>query len=137
MERDLFELLIQYPEFVPPALEQIHVTQLKSPTARQLYQHFAQVMEEGATPNFATILLRIDEPALKSLLVELDEAGQQKSVDDCQTVLTELLQTFSRRQTEEQLQRQQAALESPDLNEQQQLEMLLDIFRTRKELIDN
>jgi len=137
MERDLFEAMLQKPATVCTVLETIHVTQFKSSTARVIYQIFAELLEQGREPNFQAVLSLIEEPVLQSLIVELDEQGQKKQDIDHVVALRELLQTFSRRTTEEQLQRQQAELEGDDLDEQQQLEMLLYILRTRQELIDN
>ena len=137
MERDLFELLLQQPEAVVTVLETIQATHLKSATARQLLQMFAAFVERGVTPDFDSLLLSTDDPMFKNLLVELDEAGSRKTDIDHEMALRELLQTFSKRQTEEHLQRQQAALENDELDDQQQLDMLLDILRKRQELIDN
>ncbi len=137
IERDLFEVLLQQPESLPAVLDAIQVTQLKSATARQLLQLFAANADSEMQPGFDSLLLSTDDPALKNLLVELDEAGRRKTGIDAEVALRELLQTFARRQTEEQLLRQQAALENDELDEQQQLDMLLEILRKRQQMIDS
>ena len=98
---------------------------------------FASALAEGVTPDFQRLLLSTDDPAYKNLLVELDEAASRKAGADGELALRELLQTFTKRHTQQELQRQQASLETDELNEQQQLEMLLQILRTKQELIDN
>ncbi|MCA9166893.1 MAG: DNA primase [Planctomycetales bacterium] len=134
IERDLFELLLQHPTGIGMALEEIHVTQLKTPTARQLFQTLEELLERHASPDFNIILTTIEDIGLKSLLVELDETGQKKQDTDRELALRELLQTFQRRWTEEQLSRDQAALEASQLDEQQEMDVLMRIFRTRQEL---
>jgi DNA primase len=137
MERDLFELLLLHPEAVATVLEAIPADNLRSAGARQLLQMFASVTDQGITPDFDRLLLATDDPMFKNLLVELDEAASGKADADGELALRELLQTFNKRQTQEHLQRQQASLESDELDEKQQLEMLLQILRTKQELIDN
>jgi DNA primase len=134
-ERELFEAILQQPDAAGTVFETLRITQLKTATARQLYQVFSQLRDAGQSASFSSVLLAVDDPAMKSLLVELDEAGQQKHASDHQQVFHELLQTFNRRSTEEQLQRQQAELESDQLDEQQQQDMLLRIIHTRQEMM--
>jgi hypothetical protein len=74
---------------------------------------------------------------MKNLIVAIDESATRKAVQDRELALRELLHTFARRTAEEQLSRQQAALESDDLDEQQKLDMLLDLLRARQELSEN
>jgi DNA primase len=137
IERDLFELMLQQPESVQAVLEEINVTQLKSATARQLYQIAAELVEREIEPTVSALLLAIDDPAMKNLIVAIDESATRKAVQDRELALRELLHTFARRTAEEQLSRQQAALESDDLDEQQKLDMLLDLLRARQELSEN
>jgi DNA primase len=137
MERDLFELLLLHPEASETVVATIIPDHLRSSAARQLLEMFASALAEGVTPDFQRLLLSTDDPAYKNLLVELDEAASRKAGADGELALRELLQTFTKRHTQQELQRQQASLETDELNEQQQLEMLLQILRTKQELIDN
>jgi DNA primase len=134
VERELFELLLQRPEAVRAVLDQVHVTQLRSMAARELYRHWAQLVAEGGSPGFDQLLVAIDDPAMKSLLVDMDEAGRQKSGVDHELLLRDLLTALAKRTAEEQLRSQQAALESDDLDDKQQLDLLLNILRTKNEI---
>jgi DNA primase len=137
VERDLFELLLQQPSAVDTVLDSILTSHLKSITAQQLLRLFAAQRQQGLTPDIQGLLLATDDPQLKSLLVELDEGGSRKTDVDREQALVELLQTLKRRHTEEQLQRQQLELENGVLDEQQKLQMLLEMLRTKQTLIDN
>ncbi len=137
MERDLFEMLLQRPESVASVLESIQVNHLESATARQLFQMLVSLVDQGQATDVGRMLLSTDDPVLKSLLVELDEAGNRKVDVDHDLALRELLQTFSKRDVQQQLQRQQASLESDELDDQQQLDMLLQILKTKKDLIED
>jgi DNA primase len=137
VERDLFELLLQQPAAAELALSTIQASQLQSATARQLLQMFTELCQQGVTPDIQGLLLSTDDPQLKSLLVELDEGGNRKTNVDRQAALQELLETLQKRHTEEQLRRQQAELEGDGLDEQQKLQMLLQILRTKQALIDH
>src|SRR5690606_31567144 len=137
MERDLFELLLLHPESASRVLETIRPEWLDSAAARQLLALFSAAADAGHVPDFQQLLLATDDPAYKNLLVELDEAASRKRNADPAAALRELLQTYTRRFAQKQLQHQQASLESDDLNEQQKLEMLLQILRMKQELIDN
>jgi DNA primase len=137
VERDLFELLLLHPESAGAALEAISPAHLRTAAARELLEMYTDSIAQGYTPDFHRLLLVTDDPMFKNLLVELDEAAHRKSPADDQLALRELLQTFTKRHTQEQLERRQASLESDDLNEQQQLDVLLEIIRTKQELTDN
>jgi hypothetical protein len=67
--------------------------------------------------------------------VELDESGRSKHQVDYNMLLEDLTLAFSRRITEETLRRQQAALESEELSEQEQLDTLLAIMKHKLELM--
>jgi DNA primase len=137
LERDLFEILLQRPEAWEQVLEVVQATQLKSPTARRLLQMFAAIGQQGLTPDLSQLMLSCDDPQLKSLLVELDESGSRKANVDHELALRELLQTVVRRDTEARLLRQLAALESEPLDERQQMEMLQEMLRIKREIADH
>lgn len=136
-ERELFELLLQQPEAIASVLESIEAVHLRSAAARALHELMTQIAKRGDVPELSALLLHTDEPAMKSLLVELDEGGHRKADVDRELALRELLQTLTKRQTEETLRQQQASLESEHLNDEQKMEMLLKMLRTKQELIDN
>lgn len=135
IELNLFELLLQQPALVRPVLDQIDVTQLRSSPARDLYRLFADLDEAGETADFEHLMLAMDDPQMKNLLVEIDEQGRQKENIDHQLLMNDLIRAFARRQMEESMRRHQAALEAENLNEQEQLDALLHIMKNKLELM--
>ncbi len=135
VERELFEMLLQVPAYVPVVLDRIDVTELRTSTARDIYRQVGQLAAADAAVDFNSLLLAFDDPQMKSLLVELDESGRSKQQVDYNMLLEDLILAFSRRITEETLRRQQAALESEELSEQEQLDALLAIMKHKLELM--
>ncbi len=78
-ERELLEILTQHPELTEKAAQEIAVEAFHSLAARQLYGTFARIAQEGDAPEFSRVLTACDDPALKSLLVELDERASAKA----------------------------------------------------------
>jgi DNA primase len=135
VERELFEMLLQVPAYVPVVLDRIDVTELRTSTARDIYRQVGQLAADEVAVDFSSLLLAFDDPQMKSLLVELDESGRSKHQVDYNMLLEDLTLAFSRRITEETLRRQQAALESEELSEQEQLDTLLAIMKHKLELM--
>ncbi len=135
VERELFEMLLQVPAYVPVVLDRIDVTELRTSTARDIYRQVGQLAAAEVAVDFSSLLLAFDDPQMKSLLVELDESGRSKHQVDYNMLLEDLTLAFSRRITEETLRRQQAALESEELSEQEQLDTLLAIMKHKLELM--
>ena len=80
-------------------------------------------------------MLEFDEPALKSLLVGIDEAAQatgQASADP-EILLNGLVETFQRKEIERQRPARIGALREGGLDELQQAEMLEDIIRQKRQ----
>ena len=90
--------------------------------------------DEGVLPTFDRLMLEFDEPAIKSLLVGLDENGQAKgrSATDPAALLDEMLRTMIRKESEKQRPAQIAALREGGLDVQQQAEMLEAILRQER-----
>ena len=86
-------------------------------------------------PAFDRLMLEFDEPAMKSLLVELDESGQAKGrpAADPAALLDELMKTMNRKEAERQRPAQIVALREGGLDAQQQAAMLEDILRQERD----
>jgi hypothetical protein len=96
-QRELLEILIQFPQYVNTALEQIRPEELAYPPCRRIYGKCCELSDEGIVPTFDRLMLAFDEPALKSLLVELDETGRAKQMAGPQELLEAFFVTYRRR----------------------------------------
>ena len=70
------------PEAVIAAAEEISLEQIETPAAALIFNRCCELSRGGITPTFDRLLLEFDEPAIKNLLVDLDEQGRAKSMDD-------------------------------------------------------
>ena len=57
------------------ALERIQPSQLRESFAVEMFDLWQRMLSEGREASFENVMLEIEDPALKTLLVELDEAA--------------------------------------------------------------
>lgn len=79
LDRELLEIMIEYPETASRAIELVDPAWLTSATARQLLQLYQDLELAGRDLNLETVMLAIDDERFKTLLVGLDESIQQRS----------------------------------------------------------
>jgi DNA primase len=103
-QRELLELLIAHTECIHSARDRIEAAWLSAGPCRRIYEACCRLADGGASPTFDRLMLEFDEPALKSLLVELDEGGTAKGLAaaDPLALLDELAKTMSRKEVERQ-----------------------------------
>ena len=98
-ERELLELLLGHSECWPAAVARLRAEHFLSPACRRIYETCLRLLEAGVPPEFDRLMLELDEPALKNLLIELDESEQSKHkrLGDPPALLEELINTFWKR----------------------------------------
>jgi hypothetical protein len=64
---------------------------------RRIYGKCCELSDGGVTPTFERLMLAFDEPAVKSLLVELDETGRAKQMAAPLELLEAFFATYRRR----------------------------------------
>ena len=84
----------------------------------------------GGTQTF--MLTALDDPALKSLFVEIDEGARNKSFPDPGKHLEELCDAFQRRIDDRQSRELVAAIEGNELTEEEQLSFLNDLIEKQR-----
>ena len=131
-ERELLEIVIRDGEIMDAMLEQIHEEDVTHPIARQIYVMAAQFYHDGVTPNFDRLMLATDDPAVKNLLVDCDEVGQQKTNTDARQRLSDLLADRERRQTEARHRMTVAELRTNQLDSEQSDRALVALFNDLK-----
>ena len=92
--------------------------QLAAEPCRRIYETCCRLADEGVVPTFDRLMLEFDEPAVKSLLVELDETGQAKGrpAADPEALLDELMKTLQQKEIERQRPAQIVALREGGLD---------------------
>ena len=81
-ERELLEIVLLEPEAVIAAAEEISPEQIETPAAALIFNRCCELSRGGITPTFDRLLLEFDDPAIKNLLVDLDEQGRAKLLDE-------------------------------------------------------
>ena len=127
-EQELIEILLQEPEAVSKAAESLVHEQLRDPISRQIYAKCCELSAVGTTPVFDRLLLEFGDPAMKSLLVALDERGQDRGGSDLAAQLPDVLASFARRAEQQQQLAQAAALKDKRIDESQEVAILNDLL---------
>ena len=133
-ERELLEVLVQYPQCVAPARAAIAAERIVSPSCRRIYETCCRLTDAGIEPTFAKLMLEFDQPALQSLLVDLEEQGHAKGnpLTDPEALIKELIRGFQKREAEKRRPAQTVALREGKLDEQTQLDVLRQIVEREK-----
>ncbi|HOM18226.1 MAG TPA: toprim domain-containing protein, partial [Thermoguttaceae bacterium] len=134
LEREVLTLMIRFPHLVQRIQQEFPAEAIRHPWARQIYWTSSELAEAGQPPDFHRLLLEFDEPELQNLLVELDEEGLTKDIQDPLAFLEDLKRSYFRRTTQV-----QALVRSPapgpemtgPQDEQQWLRQLLERQRLR------
>lgn len=142
-ERELLELIIVAPQVAPIALERVQSGWLECAAAQAMLDAYQQLEFSGQSLEFESVLVSLEDPSLKSLLVTLYEQANAKlhytkeSAEDRLRVLT---QRMGERQDEMRRQRQVTELQESDLSETEELDVLQDVIRQarlRQGLVDS
>src|SRR5262249_30358026 len=122
-------------EGVPAAAEVISADNLESPIAKIIYRRCCELSHSGVTPEFDRLLLEFDEPAIKNLLVDLDEYGRAKTGVEPAARLRDLLAALARHQQHRSLDQHARVLQERRLDAAEELALLQQLIeqeRTRQ-----
>ena len=134
-ERELLELLMAHPECIESVRGRIAAEQLAAEPCRRIYETCCRLADEGLVPTFDRLMLEFDEPAMKNLLVELDETAQAKGrpAADRGGLLDELVKTMNRKEAERRRPAEIVTLREGGLDARQQAAMLEEIIRQKRD----
>jgi hypothetical protein len=133
LERELLELLTQYPQLTGVAAAAIDVQQLTSPAACEIYAKFIQLHGDQRPADFVHVLTELEDARLKSLLVDLDEDGRRKSGGDPDRRLRDVIRAYEIRRSRSAGRAVLAQLQQPGLDQHRQLELLTQILSKSRE----
>jgi DNA primase len=131
----VLQLIVARPESVAAMRGRIDAEHIKNGSCRRIFETCCRLADEGVVPAFDRLMLEFDSPAMKNLLVGIDEAAQatgQPSAD-VETLLNGLVETFQRKEIERQRPARIGALREGGLDDQQQAAMLEEIIRQRRQ----
>lgn len=134
-ESELIELLCLHPELAPTALTDVGDDDLKSATARELFQTYRRLEEGGFALDFNAVLSQIEDPRLKRILVELDDRAHDKSpkaILDGPTRLRSVIRQFHQRHEQREIRQTEAALANRNFSEQEELSVLQQMIAAKR-----
>ena len=131
-EQELLEILLQEPEAVLKSAEAISPNELEDPVAKKIYSTAIEFAKQGTTPNFACLITAFDDPAMKHLLVTLDDRGRERGGSDLAKQLPDIVSSIKNRKTKHQQQHLTAAIKGKHLGEEEKLEALTEIIAQEK-----
>jgi DNA primase len=139
-ESELLQLLIHQPEFLDRIIENIAPSQFVEGPLRDLYSVVYQRHESNKTVTYDELMLAIECPKLKNLLVYLDAQWQQRQLhqplalaDVLMDPVDELMYAFQRLQTDSGSRRTIAQLHQQQLNEKEEVETLEELLEKTRQ----
>lgn len=127
LERELLEVLLQSPGAIEQVTSVIQPAQLVSQVCRFVLTRCNELWAAGILPDFNRLLLEIDDPVVKNLLVELDEVGRQKGAAELEVRLHDLLYALTHRQRDQTMRGRASALRDHQLTQEDALTALVDL----------
>ncbi|MEX0585845.1 MAG: CHC2 zinc finger domain-containing protein [Pirellulales bacterium] len=132
IERELLELILLQPEAFDEIQSTVQPVQIASPAIRQVFEVCRRLAADSTMPDFDRLLLTIDDPGLKNLLVEVDEQAHARAEHGAAPRLEELLDELRWRQSEHQRRRKRTELDDPLLNEQEKLSIIEKMIEEKR-----
>jgi DNA primase len=130
-ERELLELIIIAPQVAPIALERVQSGWLECDTARAMFDAYQELDYQGVSLEFESVLVALEDPTLKSLLVILHEQANAKlrlTSDSAEDRLRMLTQRLGQRH-EEIRQQQLVDQLQQGVSEREEIDILQDVIR--------
>lgn len=128
-ESELFEVLLQRADALAELRTVVDVDMhLPSPAAKLLFSLACQLADDGEAFDFDRLMLELESPALKSLLVDLDDRGRAKDAQTLDDRLRDVVAGFRQRSAQSKNRAQTVALGEQGVAEDEELRILQEIF---------
>lgn len=121
---ELLELLVRFPDLLDRAREVFSVDEITEPPLRRIFETSCRLADEGTPADFDRLMLEFDQPAMKGLLVELEQSPRLDGMTNPAPLLEELIKNHERAKSRRQHPAQLAALKNQGLDESQKQELL-------------
>lgn len=132
---ELFGILVTHPDLTDVALAEIEPSMVTDATARTLLDVYSQVIQECGNGEFSSVLLALEDPRQKNLLVDIDEQARAKeplAQEDAAARLRRLIDDLQMRADATQRRQTMAALEQRKLSEEEELGVLQDLIEKER-----
>ena len=132
-ERELIEILLQEPEAASKAAESLVPEQLRDPACRQIFAKCCELSVAGINPVFDRLLLEFEDPAVKGLLVDMDERGRDRGGSDLAAQLPELLASLRRRAEQHEQLARTTELREKRFDESEEVAILTELLEKSRD----
>jgi DNA primase len=135
-DAELLELLVAHTELASEIFEQVDPAWIKSQAAKDLVEAFRTAHFETGDASFEAVLSETEKPAIKYLLVELDEAAAAKAPFATQDAITRLKHWIERQQhrlDDAEARQVNAQLTNKSLDEEAALQLSLERLEKRRQ----
>ncbi len=134
-EAEAIELLLLDESSLTKIGANISTDQFVPGPARELFEIFLSCLSTENSASFQTVMTHIENPALKNILVELDERAKNKSSDTAEQVqlwTDNVIHAFDREVNEIERRQTLASLDQSQLSYQEELDALQLIIQQKK-----
>ncbi len=131
-ERELLELLIHQPDFLPRLAQDVAPEDIPNASCRMFYARALELMHDGQIPTYDELSLVTDNPAEQNLLVDCDESGRAKQDSDADRRVEDFLAWFANSKEQTRQQSQLAELKQQRLDPEHEQEVLAELFHDLK-----
>ena len=128
-ERELLELMIHCPETLATLAEAIRPEEIRSDVCRRQFTLAVELNRGGESLSFDRMMLESDDADAKSLLVECDEQGREKSQSDTKQRVSDLLAHVTQQRQDARHHHQLAELKQNCLDPQQEDKELAKFYK--------
>lgn len=134
-ELELLEILAAHHELACLALSELGELDLQADATKAIFRVYRQLEEAGESLEFGRVLVEVEEPQLKSLLVQIVEVADRKASKanlDPATRLRQLLNKFYRGHEQRIIREKEAFLQQAEANEQEKHDVFLEILEAKR-----
>lgn len=134
-EIELLEILVAHHDLACTALAELCELDLAADATKVIFRTYRQLEEAGESLEFNRVLAEVEEPQLKSLLVQLVEVADRKATKanlDPPTRLRHLLQKFHRGHEQRIIREKQSLLQQAEVDEREKHDVFLEILEAKR-----
>lgn len=134
-ELELLEILAAHHDLACRVLAELGELDLQAEATKVIFRVYRQLEEAGESLEFGRVLAEVEEPQLKSLLVQIVEVADRKASKanlDPATRLRHLLNKFYRGHEQRIIREKQAFLQQAEANEQEKHDVFLEILEAKR-----
>jgi DNA primase len=133
-EIELLEILVAHHDLACRVLGELGELDFSSDATKVIFRTYRQLEEAGESLDFSRVLAEVEDPQLKSLLVQLVEIADRKAAKamiDPATRLRHLLQKIHRGHEQRIIREKEALLQQAEVNAEDKRDVLREIYEAK------